>query len=171
MNDSDYENLVTMGFLSQESREFKWLVNIVDEINPAIIIEIGSSPGSSLRFWCEIASKNNNNMIISVDLNNDREWCLTREKSNLHIVTGDSTHINTINEVETILNGRKADFLFIDGNHEYDYVKRDFENYSKFVRNGGIVGFDDFGNGDPQKFFLEIQGAKQRIHRYGYLIK
>ena len=44
MNDSDYENLVTMGFLSQESREFKWLVNIVDEINPAIIIEIGSSP-------------------------------------------------------------------------------------------------------------------------------
>ena len=171
MNDSDYENLVTMGFLSQESREFKWLVNIVDEINPTIIIEIGSSPGSALRFWCEIVSKNKNNMIISVDLNNDRDWCFTREKANLHVVTGDSTHANTISEVETILNGRKADFLFIDGNHEYEYVKKDFENYSKFVRNGGIVGFDDLGNGDPQRFFLEIQGTKQRMHRYGYWIK
>jgi predicted O-methyltransferase YrrM len=35
------------------------------------------------------------------------------------------------------------DFLFIDGDHSYEGVKKDFEIYSSLVRKGGIIAFHD----------------------------
>ncbi len=35
------------------------------------------------------------------------------------------------------------DFLFVDGNHEYDAVARDFALWSPFVRVGGVVALHD----------------------------
>jgi predicted O-methyltransferase YrrM len=35
------------------------------------------------------------------------------------------------------------DFLFIDGDHTYDAVKRDFENYFPKVKHGGLIFFHD----------------------------
>lgn len=40
---------------------------------------------------------------------------------------------------------REFDMLVIDGDHSYDGVKRDFENYFPHVRLGGIVVIDDYG--------------------------
>jgi len=37
-----------------------------------------------------------------------------------------------------------VDFVYIDGNHSYCYVKRDIEEYYKKVRPGGIIGGHDF---------------------------
>jgi len=41
--------------------------------------------------------------------------------------------------VRGILGSRKLDFLFIDGDHSYEGVRRDFEMYSPLVREGGII--------------------------------
>lgn len=38
----------------------------------------------------------------------------------------------------------KVDFVYIDGNHEYDFVKNDIKNYSKLVKQDGIIGGHDF---------------------------
>lgn len=35
-------------------------------------------------------------------------------------------------------------FLYDDGNHSHDYVKRDIENYYPKIRAGGIIGGHDF---------------------------
>jgi len=35
------------------------------------------------------------------------------------------------------------DFIYIDGNHKYEYVKRDIENYWKKVKQGGILAGHD----------------------------
>jgi predicted O-methyltransferase YrrM len=35
------------------------------------------------------------------------------------------------------------DLLFIDANHEYPAVRRDFEDWSPFVKDGGVVAFHD----------------------------
>lgn len=35
------------------------------------------------------------------------------------------------------------DFLFIDGDHTYEGVKKDFEMYSSLVRRGGLIAFHD----------------------------
>jgi Methyltransferase domain len=37
--------------------------------------------------------------------------------------------------------------LFIDGDHRYEGVKADFENYASLVRIGGLIGFHDIVDG------------------------
>lgn len=60
----------------------------------------------------------------------------------------------------------KLDFLFIDGDHSYEGVRRDFELYSPLVREGGFVAFHDIvpsgpaGQGDPGEvpvFWREVR--------------
>ncbi len=40
---------------------------------------------------------------------------------------------------------RSYNYLLIDGDHSYDGVRRDFENYAPMVSSGGIVAVDDYG--------------------------
>ena len=37
----------------------------------------------------------------------------------------------------------RIDFLFIDADHSYDAARRDWEDWSSHVRNGGIIGLHD----------------------------
>jgi len=39
--------------------------------------------------------------------------------------------------------GGKIAFCFIDGNHSYEFARRDFENTDRWLENGGFVFFDD----------------------------
>jgi len=40
---------------------------------------------------------------------------------------------------------RDSDFVWIDGHHSEEQVRRDIENYRKLVRKGGIIGGHDYG--------------------------
>jgi hypothetical protein len=44
--------------------------------------------------------------------------------------------------VESVPSG--LDFVYIDGNHQYEHVKEDIENYYRKVKMGGILGGHDF---------------------------
>ena len=37
----------------------------------------------------------------------------------------------------------KADFIYVDGNHEYEYVKKDLEKYYEKLKNKGIIAGHD----------------------------
>jgi predicted O-methyltransferase YrrM len=39
--------------------------------------------------------------------------------------------------------GGRISFAYIDGNHQYEFVKRDFENVHEFLVRGGFIFFDD----------------------------
>lgn len=41
----------------------------------------------------------------------------------------------------------KLDFVYIDGNHQYESIKEDIKNYYLKVREGGILGGHDMYNG------------------------
>jgi predicted O-methyltransferase YrrM len=43
--------------------------------------------------------------------------------------------------------GGPLSFVFIDGNHSYEFAKRDFENTDEFLEVGGMVLFDDSADG------------------------
>jgi predicted O-methyltransferase YrrM len=68
-----------------------------------------------------------------------------------------------LEKVKSILGKRKLDFLFIDGDHTYEGVKKDFEMYSKLVKKGGIMALHDivYHPFDPEcqvdKFWNEIK--------------
>jgi len=38
----------------------------------------------------------------------------------------------------------ELDFVYIDGNHDYEFVKKDIELYYPLIKKGGIIGGDDF---------------------------
>ena len=42
-----------------------------------------------------------------------------------------------------MIQGGKFDVIFIDGDHTYDGVKKDFELYSDLINKGGIICFHD----------------------------
>jgi predicted O-methyltransferase YrrM len=42
-----------------------------------------------------------------------------------------------------------VDFVYIDGNHDYEHVKADIEHYYPLVRSGGIIGGHDFRDSFP----------------------
>jgi len=41
----------------------------------------------------------------------------------------------------------KVDFIYIDGNHDYKFVKEDMENYFKILKKGGVMGGHDITGG------------------------
>ena len=71
--------------------------------------------------------------------------------------------------VKGILNGKELDFLFIDGDHTYEGVRKDFEMYGKLVVKGGVIAFHDIVPGPPEsvggvpKFWNEIK------HSFNYV--
>jgi len=81
------------------------------------------------------------------------------QNKNLVLITGDSTSDRVIN-----LTGNMGpyDLIFIDANHEYEYVKKDFENFKEFLEEGGVVAFHDVDCPDwmgINKFWKELEDA------------
>ena len=56
------------------------------------------------------------------------------------LICGDSTSDSIIKQAEEL---GPFDCVFIDGNHSYEYVKMDLENYTPLVKKGGIVALHD----------------------------
>lgn len=55
----------------------------------------------------------------------------------------DSQCDETVDQVRRVLAGQPIDFLFIDGDHRYESVRRDFELYTPLVGRGGVVALHD----------------------------
>ena len=80
---------------------------------------------------------------------------------NLTLVCGDSTSKRVLNIVDRF---GLFDFIFIDANHTYEYVKKDFENYIKMLDKDGVIGFHDIDNPDwpgINKFWNELKETKK----------
>jgi hypothetical protein len=56
----------------------------------------------------------------------------------------------------------ELDFVYIDGNHAYDYVKQDIQNYYPKVKSGGVIGGHDFYNG----FCREHDGVIKAVSEF-----
>jgi hypothetical protein len=57
-----------------------------------------------------------------------------------------------------------VDFVYIDGGHSYEQVKKDIENYYLLVKSGGIIGGHDFNNGNAEDYGKDInQGVVKAV--------
>ncbi len=85
-------------------------------------------------------------------------------QSVVRLIKGNSRAEGTIEEVRRQLDGRSLDLLFLDGDHSYEGVRADFENFSDFVREGGLIVLDDYSRQWPGvvKFGDEIDPSRFR---------
>jgi predicted O-methyltransferase YrrM len=137
----------------QKMRELTPLVSLLKRRKLHTVIEIGTMKGGTLWLWCQLAMPDA--IVISVDLpdgefgggykakDSKRFRAYAQAEQSLQFIRKDSHQRETRNEVAKKLNGRAVDLLFIDGDHRYRGVQKDFEMYAPFVRNGGIVLFHD----------------------------
>jgi glycosyltransferase involved in cell wall biosynthesis/predicted O-methyltransferase YrrM len=137
----------------QKPKEFEGLVAMVRNLQPQVVVEIGSAKGGSLYGWCQLAAPDAT--IISIDLPGgefgggmDEMHALlvgtyAKERQSMHFLPRDSHAPETLEALETILAGRKIDLLHIDGDHTYEGVKSDYEMYAPLVRSGGLIAFHD----------------------------
>ena len=164
---------------SQVKYEIARLLEIVAELRPKVVLEIGTGGGGTLFLFTRVADYKAK--LISIDLPGGPfgggypRWkaplykSFSRGRQRIYLLRADSHNPATLEKVMLILGNRKIDFLFIDGDHSYEGVKKDFEMYSPLVRKGGIIAFHDIVEHPPDtgcevnKFWNEIK------HNYKYL--
>lgn len=165
MNKEKFNELWTSHpHIVQDPQELNWLVDTAEGINPQGIIEVGVAEGGSFQFWLEIL--NEGGIAIGIDPNLPtvlRHEFLKRKAEakhiELHFITGRSEDPTVVQQVATILGSRKVDFIFIDAIHTDEAVKQDYDNYSPFVRVGGLIGFHDITS--YKKFWMNLAGRKE----------
>jgi hypothetical protein len=112
------------GGLEQNAYELEMLCNFIIKNKIKTYVEVGIAAGLLLRFMRD-------EMFLDVK-------GITLEPRNTHeglpVVYGKSQDKSIIDSAI------KADFYFIDGDHSYEYVKQDYENYKHLCK---YMGFHD----------------------------
>jgi predicted O-methyltransferase YrrM len=137
----------------QKIKEFAPLLTLARDMQPRVVVEIGSAKGGTLYGWCQLAHPEA--LIVSIDLPGgefgggmDQEQAqrvsrYAQPNQTLHFLPRDSHAPETVEALKEILAGRPIDLLMIDGDHTYEGVRSDFEMYGPLVGSGGLVAFHD----------------------------
>lgn len=158
--------------LQQFKPEIVRLLETMRGLQPKIILEIGTLNGGTLFLFSRVVS--NDALLISLDLPKIifgkfqidwrvfliKRFSLPHQK--LKFIRANSHKISTLNHVKRFLRGQKLDFLFIDADHSYEGVKKDFEMYSPLVKDGGLIAFHDIVS-QPELF--------NNVHKFWEQIK
>ena len=136
--------------------EIENLQHFVSSKQPKVVVEIGTARGGTLARWFELPSAET---IITIDFPDgihggqgfqERTYVISDfveqmnlSKKEFYAINGNSRDPYIIARLEELLDGRKIDFLFIDGDHTYEGAKGDFQTYERFLSTDAIVGFHD----------------------------
>lgn len=177
--------------VEQSKEEIKKLIRFVAGKRPKRIMEIGTAKGGTLFLFGKIFDPD---LMISIDLPNGMYGGIGTENDeryktfgrDVRLIKANSHDAFTLKAAVDILDGKKLDFLFIDGDHTYDGVRYDFEMYRKLVRPGGVVAMHDIKTHEPKyncqvdefwalvkksyKTFEIIADKKQKFYGIGVMV-
>lgn len=143
-----------------ESLDFKsglgdsaWLLyGLTRSIKPGVCVEIGSARGKSACFVGTALKQNGGGKLYAIDPHTRTGWNDTDSVDTLPVLQRNLRAAGVADVVEIVQKTSQEaasswklpiDLLFIDGDHSYDGVKRDWELFSPFVSQFGIVVFHD----------------------------
>jgi hypothetical protein len=136
---------VTLHGCDHDATELSVLLSIVTAMRPALIVEIGCDTGGSLYAWAATGAD-----LIGVSLgpHDPREQC---DPHGAVMITGNSHAEVTMQMLEKELDGRRPDFLMIDGDHSEAGCRSDWRLAQRVGAHA--VGFHDLSPrripGDP----------------------
>lgn len=162
------------------------LFQFLDKKNQNKMLEIGCFEGLSSVFFADNFLNNSNSTLTCVDPfltinNNDHKQflekneemnfdynisiCKSSDKITIHKITSDIFFEN---------NSQTYNFIYIDGCHKPDFIKRDMENSFNILEKNGIMWMDDYRGGDGNQikntmdtFLQKYNGQYELIHQ-GY---
>jgi predicted O-methyltransferase YrrM len=163
----------------QIKEEITGLLKILAEHKTRAILEVGTAGGGTLFLFTRVAGFDAT--LISIDLPGGRfgggypksivslYTSFSMDGQSIHLIRQNSHLPSTVATVATILRGRELDFVFIDGDHTYDGVKKDFFLYHKFLKKGGLLAFHDIVPGNPEvvggvpRFWSEVKQSYRHV--------
>jgi len=145
----------SLGMIQNRS-EIVQAAEFFKNMNVRNFMEIGTDQGGTFAIWSKLSEDGKR---ISVDMPhgtygvssydvNKRDEYLKSLGSNVTMIHGDSHSEEMKNRISSVLEEGELDFLFIDGDHTYEGVKKDYEDYKKYVKDGGWIGFHDIKDTD-----------------------
>lgn len=130
--------------LTQKPVEISALLRFANERSPKTLCEIGTQFGGNLFLMANLLSSVD--YVVGVDLyvrNRHKLHYLMPDPKNLRTIHGSSYADNVVKSVQSTLGGKTIDVLFIDGDHSYEGVEKDFLKYRHLVTEGGLIVFHD----------------------------
>jgi hypothetical protein len=123
--------------------ELALLTHVCQELKPNLIFEIGTFIGATTRLLALNSPTDCN--IITLDLPNSltahevgEKFLSTPEKNKIKQVSGDSKKF----DYSPWQN--KCDIVWVDGNHDYDFMVSDTNSALKLVKKGGWILWHDY---------------------------
>ena len=116
------------------------------------VIEIGSRRGRSLSMLAmALRGVGSDSFLFSIDPQEEHRHNFEQARVALMQI-GEADRLvqikATSDRAATVLGRGVASFIFVDGDHSYDQLIRDFENYREVLASGGCLVFHDYGYGN-----------------------
>jgi predicted O-methyltransferase YrrM len=139
---------------SQIRSEIKSFLEVVHDLSPRTLLEIGTGLGGTTLLLAQVAAPDA--IVVTIDLPTGPSPqrlldAALRPGQKIYVLRRDSHQSETVAKVRSIIESEQLDLLFIDGDHSYDGVQEDFRLYSSLVRGGGWIAFHDIVPG-PVEF-------------------
>lgn len=126
---------------AQKPGELAGLLDMLEQVKPQVITEIGCDAGGTLWAWSQLPGPPR---VIGVDLPGGAYSAAAfPETHGAELIIGNSHHKGTFARLQAALGGDLADMLFIDADHTYAGVASDYHGYRPLVRPGGLIVFHD----------------------------
>lgn len=150
------------------------MINDLGDTQDKTMVEIGSYMGDSTIIFAQKFKK-----VITIDpfINNYDDVEYSTEFAALTLVY--EKFLENISNYNNIIHIRKksddaifdiidkVDFVYIDGHHTYEQVKKDIQNYRKLINDNGIIGGHDYsviGWKDVIKAINECLGVPDNVY-------
>jgi len=131
-------------------------------VRPGLIVELGIDEGDCCGHWAFGAPEAT---VLGVDVHKDGEAPSVIARGVATTFPNFTYHRDwswqAIQKLGPWLQARGGiDILFIDSWHEYDYFARDWNDWSPYLKQDGIVLVDDLQLGDIPQGFMSLPGEK-----------
>jgi cephalosporin hydroxylase len=123
----------------QNPWELDQMLAVFERLQPARVLEIGAWHGGTLWHWLQTGETV---VVIDDEMRMMDEWRRWADETDsiLWLLQGFSQDPEVIDAARNL---GPYDWVFVDGDHRYEAVKADWENYRDMVTPGGVFVFHD----------------------------